>query len=464
MRKTVEKNLERLRISLYCIIKKRSKQFSNSSKPNEIKKEIILDLRNLLNHVFGSHEACSSRQFKCTRSKNDINYVEDLKLCGLWAGLKNAVRLVLEHVDSLLHNVNNNLAERYNSIVAKFIGGKRCNFVMRDSYEARCKAAAASFNDRSKFYKKVTKQVIQHSPTGKYLKNYMSQIKRRKELRCKRKLILETKKNYKTIRKTTTADQHYGRMELDIDVPDMSPEIYKLKEQEFLKKLEKSLKEIADLERETRGQSANMIWRSERLKRLTASNFGQICKMRDRTPRTKTVINILYKKICTFSTSWGKDNEPLALEKIRNALPQHLISECGFFVHSSEPFLGASPDGLVDDNGIIEIKCPFSAKEFRTVLEAAQNRKVTGCAVYNNQLVLKTNSNYYYQIQGQLEVTNRDFCLFCVWIPNDFVIQKIERNPEFWNDKMLPKLKKFYFDHLLPELIDSRYNRNKDIR
>ncbi|KAI4455257.1 hypothetical protein MML48_9g00016404 [Holotrichia oblita] len=146
-----------------------------------VKNEMMLDLHNLLNHVFGSHESCASRQFQCTRGEKDTNYVEDLKLCGLWDGLKNAVRLVIQHVDSLLHNVNNNLAERCNSIVAKFIGGKRCNFVMRDSYEARCKAAAASFNNRSTFHSKVTKRLIKQSPTGKYLKRYISKVKRAKQ-------------------------------------------------------------------------------------------------------------------------------------------------------------------------------------------------------------------------------------------------------------------------------------------
>lgn len=35
---------------------------------------------------------------------------------------------VASHSPSLIHNVDSNAVERYNSIVAKFVGGKRINF------------------------------------------------------------------------------------------------------------------------------------------------------------------------------------------------------------------------------------------------------------------------------------------------------------------------------------------------
>jgi len=34
----------------------------------------------------------------------------------------------------------------------------------------------------------------------------------------------------------------------------------------------------------------------------------------------------------------------------------------------------------------------------------------------------------------------------------------------FWNEKMLPKLSQFYYNFLLPELIDPRYSKNMSIR
>ena len=41
--------------------------------------------------------------------------------------------------------------------------------------------------------------------------------------------------------------------------------------------------EVDALQQATLGQSSNPTWRAERLKRLTSSTYGRICKMMDRT-------------------------------------------------------------------------------------------------------------------------------------------------------------------------------------
>jgi hypothetical protein len=45
----------------------------------------------------------------------------------------------------------------------------------------------------------------------------------------------------------------------------------------------------------------------------------------------------------------------------------------GLFVDIETTFLGASPDGLVDLNSIVEIKCPFAARN--TDIETAIEKK-----------------------------------------------------------------------------------------
>lgn len=55
------------------------------------------------------------------------------------------------NAESLLYNVDTDAAETYNSVVAKFVGGKRVNYSLKGSYEARCKAAAISFNTNGNF-------------------------------------------------------------------------------------------------------------------------------------------------------------------------------------------------------------------------------------------------------------------------------------------------------------------------
>lgn len=38
------------------------------------------------------------------------------------------------------------------------------------------------------------------------------------------------------------------------------------------------------------------------------------------------------------------------------------------------------------------------------------------------------------------------------------------KDATFWEDEMINKLKKFYFEHMLPEIVDPRYSRNMDFR
>jgi hypothetical protein len=47
------------------------------------------------------------------------------------------------------------------------------------------------------------------------------------------------------------------------------------------------------------------------------------------------------------------------------------LCSCGLFVDIEKTFLGASPDGLVDLDSIVEIKCPFAARntDIKTAIE-----------------------------------------------------------------------------------------------
>lgn len=48
----------------------------------------------------------------------------------------------------MIQKVNSNIAEVFNSIVAKFVGGTRTNFSARQSYSARCAASVVAFNTK----------------------------------------------------------------------------------------------------------------------------------------------------------------------------------------------------------------------------------------------------------------------------------------------------------------------------
>jgi hypothetical protein len=68
-------------------------------------------------------------------------------------------------------------------------------------------------------------------------------------------------------------------------------------------------------------------------------------------------------------------------------------------------------------------------------------------------LKLKRTHAYYFQVQGQLLITNRSLCYFVIWTPKGMIFEKIEADADFFAQTMLPKLKCFYFEHLLPALI-----------
>ena len=89
----------------------------------------------------------------------------------------------------------------------------------------------------------------------------------------------------------------------------------------------------------------------------------------------------------------GTDTEPLgrlAYEVAQNVL----VDEVGFVPHPTIEMAGASPDGLVGDDGLLEIKCPNTATHIDTLLTQTVPGK------YNTQM------------QFQMACTGRNWCDF----------------------------------------------------
>jgi len=75
------------------------------------------------------------------------------------------------------------------------------------------------------------------------------------------------------------------------------------------------------------------------------------------------------------------------------------IDEEGFIDHPSIPYSGCSPDGMVSDDGLVEIKCPNTA----THIEYLRTKKVP--------------NKYLYQMQWQMACTGRKWCDFVSYDP-----------------------------------------------
>jgi len=89
------------------------------------------------------------------------------------------------------------------------------------------------------------------------------------------------------------------------------------------------------------------------------------------------------------------------------------------FIHGTLHYFAASPDGLiggVDGDSVLEITCPSSIQEY-TPKEAFENGKLKFMTDKGGRLVLKTKDKRYYQVQGQLNISENTYCYFVVWTP-----------------------------------------------
>ena len=104
------------------------------------------------------------------------------------------------------------------------------------------------------------------------------------------------------------------------------------------------------------------------------------------------------EKYSNGAMQWGSEREPEAramYEFMRNT-PVVLV---GVALHDTIPNACASPDGLVADDGLIEIKCPNTATHIATLLGAEIDGK------------------YLKQMQWQMACTGRKWCDFVSYDP-----------------------------------------------
>ncbi|XP_064465681.1 uncharacterized protein LOC135377293 [Ornithodoros turicata] len=457
LKKLLLDNAVRLRVGVARAIHYRKEQ-AEFSKQDQIR-NLVADIRNGPLHVFGDHAKCAG--YFCSGPKEgEVNHVPELRKCGLFNEILVAMSRLANNGSSLILDVNNNAAEHFNSLVAKFSGGKRINFSQRGSFGMRASGAVVSFN--SKQYHRALHKAVYNTSPGKYAKIMLKRkaavraacIRHRSSgaARCKRSLEGAPCKR-------ASSDNHYGSI---VDAPDMNHDDYVEAAAAYKDSLVLSQPDAEQLEADTRGQEGRTLWMQERRKRLTASNFGKVCKMRDATSSASTVRSLLYGHFDTEALRYGRDTEPIAIAKLQDELGV-TVSPCGLVVDQEFAYLAATPDGLVGDDTVVEVKCPYSARPL-TPVEGVRAKKITFCTIDNSgNISLKENHDYHYQVQGQLHITRRQFCLFVVYSGEEIFVQKIERNDGFCS-KMIGHLQLFYSHSLLPELVDPRQSRGLQLR
>ncbi|XP_076685768.1 uncharacterized protein LOC143377868 [Andrena cerasifolii] len=412
------------------------------------------DLRNVPSHVFGEHKECQKLAYFCKKysDPNREDYVPRLREAGIYQSIEEAMQPLFPKADSLLHGLNNNAVESFNNIIAKFIGGKRINFGRGGSYQGRVSAAVVQYNTKEAFSRLSTAMDKEPSTMVRKLEG------RRKRAAEKAREYKKEAKASSFRNKKQSCDQDYGP---NAEKPDMEETVYSSECKRHAAVLHDWQRMRCEIEEETRNQANSEKWISYRKKILTASNFGKVCRLRNTTPRANTVKSIMYPQLPNLSAlQYGRENEANALRQMEEELGIHILP-CGLFIDDTVPHLGATPDGLVDHDKIVEVKCPESAKDLTPAEAIKQLGNIRRIFKGND---MNQNHHYYYQVQGQLHITKRQRAYFCLWTPKGMKVTTVTRDDRFWATEMEDKLSKFYEDCMLPEIIDSRYNRQQPIR
>jgi hypothetical protein len=292
-----------------------------------------------------------------------------------------------------------------------------------------------------------------HKSPGSHTKKFAERLaKRRDRNRCRKRLYVPNNNPRKLTKKRKNEDDNedYGA---NIHALDIAPEEFLKQKTAFLSSLQKTEKEIIQLSKATVEQTTSNLWFSEPMKRLTASSFGKICKMRATTDPKKTCKTLLQSPFTGNKyTNYGKDHESIARAEFAEVIEKE-IGTCGFFVGQNKYFyLGATPDGLIGDEALVEIKCPYSARE-DTPTEAIVKKKVKFASFIDNIFKLKRNHDYFYQIQGQFHVTQRQYCYFVFWTPKGILFEKVDRDEQFFANKMQKQLHNFYYNYYADEFL-----------
>lgn len=189
-------------------------------------------------------------------------------------------------------------------------------------------------------------------------------------------------------------------------------------------------------------------WHAQRHGRITGSRVGAILGM---SPWQKPadVLRAMVREYhgaesefdAQFVADHGTQNEQRAMLCFMRETGLS-VEQCGFFPYGER--LGASPDGLTSDGGVLELKTPYSLRnggEFKTIDQQP---------------------HYFSQVQMEMLSTGREHAWFAQYIAPkgdplspDYVeekikIERVEFEPN-WIDENLEKISQFY-DLYLSEL------------
>jgi putative phage-type endonuclease len=179
-------------------------------------------------------------------------------------------------------------------------------------------------------------------------------------------------------------------------------------------------------------------WLAMRAKLVTASNFSKAIGTGTgrKTLLYQTAAAILTGEVpesySNAAMEWGTEQEPHA-RAMYTLITGADVVESGIVTNSDIPGVGASVDGLVSDDGLVEIKCPNTATHLQYVADG------------------KAPAKYRAQIQGQMWVAARAWCDFMSYDPRipsvkSIFIKRVMRDDEYIIKTLKPGITQFVAD------------------
>ena len=262
------------------------------------------------------------------------------------------------------------------------------------------------------------------------------------------------------------------------NVPTSFQSLYK--PEHFSRSYEELLTLVLDLPREvvtpsmaanvevlTRHQSKSQEWFRYRAGRITASRYRQVLHTYIQKPSFSLLKAVCYPESFSFkvpATLWGCQHEQDAIQQYKSQAISHTdisITSCGFHICLTHPFLGASPDALVQceccGQGVVEVKCPYCGRD-KTILETSEMQPRFCLETIGDQQRLKTDHTYYWQCQLQMLCTGRSYCDFVVWTNADIHVERIGYDKALV-ESTIPDVKEFHTKCILPELLGKWFSR-----